>query len=117
MQRNILPILIGSTPAAARAMLRDFGGPLHVLDRKRGGLFWIHGIRFHRISGVERDILALQIKDICNQDLDRLAIIGASPEYRELLDRLAPEIESFCIILREDNLERCKALKNSGIDG
>ncbi len=117
MPKNILPIMIGSTPAAARAMLRDFGGPLHVLDRKLGGLFWVRGVRFHRLSGEERDIIAMQIRDIAGLDPDRLAVVGASPEYRSLLDSLAPDIESFCIILREDNLERVKALKNSGIDG
>ncbi len=106
--------MIGSNSASARAMLRDFGGPLHVLDRKR---VWVRGVRFHKLLGDERDIIVMQIKDICNIDPDKLAIVGASPENRELLDGLAPEIESFCIILREDNLERCKALKNSGIDG
>ncbi len=117
MQRNVLPIMIGSNPAAARAMLRDLGGPLHVIDRKLGGLFWVRGVRFHKLTSEERDILVLMIKDICCEDPDRLAVVGASSEYCSLLDSLAPELESFCIILRENNIERLKALKNSGIDG
>lgn len=117
MQKDLLPIMIGYAPAAAEAMLRDLGGTLHVFDdRRRGLLFLRRNIRYHKIPGFEPDIVAMYLKAVCAEYPDRLPVVGAAPERRRLLDALTGNIESFCVILREDNLELCKALKNSGTD-
>ena len=106
MQKDLLPVMIGYAPAAAEAMLRDLGGTLHVFDdRRRGLLFLRRNIRYHKIPGFEPDIVAMYLKDVCAEYPDRLPV-----------DALTGNIESFCVILREDNLELCKALKNSGTD-
>ncbi len=117
MQKDILSIMIGSSPAAIDAMRRDLGGTLHIFDtRSRCAFFLRRNLRYHKMSGVEPDIVAMYLKSLCAEYPDRLAVVGASPEYLCLLDTIAHDIESFCVILREDNLERCKALKNSGTD-
>ena len=117
MQKDLLPIMIGYAPAAADSMLRDLGGKLHVLDDKRRGLLFLRrDVRCYKLSGLEPDIVAMHLKGLCSAYPDRLPVVGATPEKRGLLNDVAPLIESFCVILREDNLERCKALKNSGTD-
>ena len=101
-KENLMPIVLGSSD---RALLREFakkyGIPVIILDRK--GPFWLRfspRFRFFEMKSDSDEIVSMYVKDLLD-GTDRIPLLAADENYREMLARNAEELSSFCILWHE----------------
>lgn len=101
-KENLMPIVLGSSD---RALLREFakkyGIPVIILDRKCP--FWLRfspRFRFFEMKSDSDEIVSMYVKDLLD-GTDRIPLLAADENYREMLARNAEELSSFCILWHE----------------
>lgn len=103
MSENFITLLIGDDPAKVSALRQRFGGHIHIFsDRCRLTLRLSPFIHFHKVSGMNSDILSMYIKDFADENPYYLPLITASDKYSELLENMTDYIESCCVILNKE---------------
>lgn len=112
MKDTVNLFVIGYDRRFLRALRRRSNGKIFIFGDGRRHLFSL-GATNVKLTFDIPDIVAMYINLFAEQSSDKLTIITATKEYEELLSAIEPLTEARCIIVKEKDFERCKALSNS----
>ena len=102
-KENLMPIVIGSSDRPLlRKFAKKYGIPVIILDRKCP--FWLRispRFRFFEMKSDSDEIVSMYVKDLLD-GTDRIPLLAADENYREMLTRNAEELSSFCILWHEN---------------
>ena len=106
--RNIISAIAGCDRRRIVDLHRKCGGNVHIFDDGcKLSVRLLPYARFHRIFEMMPETLSMYINGFADGCPDNIVAVAASDKYKNMLDAASAEIESRCIILREE-LDLCE---------
>ena len=98
-KENLMPIVLGSSDRVLLSTFaKKYGTPVIILDKKCPFRIKISPrFGFFKMKSGSDEIVSLYVKDLL-EGTDRIPLLAADGNYRELLARNAEELSSFCIL-------------------